>query len=106
MNRDALYLDRIRDAIGKIERFTAGIDEVSFATDEKTQSAVILQLILIGEMAKRVSEETRAKIAIPWKEITGFRDRAIHDYFDMDLDVIWQTTRSDVPELKERLAKD
>ena len=105
MNRDTLYLDRMRDAIGKIERFMHGIDASSFSTDEKTQSAVILQLMLVGEMAKRVSLETRESIRLPWKEITGFRDRAIHDYFDMDLDVVWQTVISDIPDLKKQLTK-
>lgn len=103
MNRDVLYLGYIRDAIGKIERFIAGIDAAVFSRDEKTQSAVILQLMLIGEIAKKLSAETKAALALPWKEIIGFRDRAIHDYYDMDLEIIWSTVQDDVPALKSAL---
>ena len=103
MSRDQLYLDRMRDSIRKIEQFIEGVDETSFDRDEKTQSAVMLQLMLIGEMAKRVSPESKATIKLPWKEIAGFRDRAIHDYFDMDLDIVWETAVSDIPALKRQL---
>jgi len=61
------------------------MDNAAFLQDRKTQSAVILQLALIGEFAKRVSAPVRASIDIPWKAIAGFRDRAIHDYFQIDL---------------------
>lgn len=105
MSRDAAYLAYMRDAIGKIERFTAGLDEKVFAIDEKTQSAVILQLMLLGEMTRKLSEATRQAIPLPWKEIAGFRDRAIHDYYEMDLDVIWETVQSDIPLLKSALHK-
>ena len=57
------------------------MDNAAFLKDRKTQSAVILQLALIGEFAKRVSAPVRESTDIPWKEIAGFRDRAIHDYF-------------------------
>lgn len=103
MPRDALYLEQMLSAIAKIESFTVGITADAFETDQKTQSAVILQLLLIGELAKKVSEETRAAIALPWKEIAGFRDRAVHDYFDIDLDIVWNTVQTDIPELKKQL---
>ena len=103
MNRDDLYLAYIRDAIAKIERFTSSSDSISFAQDEKTQSAVILQLMLIGEIAKKVSDATKASYQLPWKEIIGFRDRAIHDYYEMDLDIIWSTVHEDIPALKSTL---
>ena len=104
MNRDDAYLAYVRDAIGKIERFTAGMGAEKFAKDEKTQSAVILQLMLIGEMAKKVSDGTKKSFELPWKEIAGFRDRAIHDYYEMDLDIIWDTVNVDVPLLRKELA--
>ena len=104
MKSDALYLERIADSIRKIESFTEGFDADNFGKDEKTQSAVMLQLMLIGEMTKRVSTETKKSIDLPWKEISGFRDRAIHDYYDIDLDIVWQTIISDIPALKKALA--
>lgn len=103
MNRDAAYLAYMRDGIGKIERFTFGMDASSFSRDEKAQSAVMLQLMLIGEMAKKVLAQTRTSFVLPWKEIMGFRDRAIHDYYEMDLDIVWNTVQEDIPALKEVL---
>lgn len=73
--------------------------------DSKTQSAVIMQLTVIGELVKKVSTKTKESSDIPWKEIAGFRDRAIHHYFGMDLNVIWDTVVMDVPVLKMALKK-
>lgn len=103
MSRDDLYLEYMRDAIRKIGQFTTNIDADGFLKDEKTQSAVMLQLMLIGEMAKKLSDESKTAFKLPWKEISGFRDRAIHDYYDMDLDIIWDTIQKDIPVLKSAL---
>ncbi len=104
MKNDDVLLAQMRDALAKIERFTSYMSEEAFRKDEKTQSAVIMQLALIGELAKRVSRETKTSIALPWKEIAGFRDNAIHDYFDIDLAVVWNTITTDLPELKNALS--
>ena len=76
-----------------------------FNTNQMAQSAVILQLTLIGESAKKVSPPTRESIKLPWREITGFRDRAVHDYYEVDLDIVWNTVIGDIPELKLKLAE-
>jgi len=81
MKSDRVYPEQILDATEKIRQFVTGMDQDAFLTDQKTQSAVIMQLALIGELAKRVSQTTRAAIKVPWREIAGFRDRAIHDYY-------------------------
>ena len=81
------------------------MDEKTFMSDAKTQSAVIMQLALIGEMAKKLSPETKDKIKLPWKEIIGFRDRAIHDYFEVDIDVVWNTAVSDLATVKTEISK-
>jgi len=104
MKSDAVYLEQMLDSVGKIESFTAGMTEQSFIQDAKTQSAVIMQLMLIGELAKRVSPESKSAIPLPWKEIAGFRDRAIHDYFEIDLSIVWNTVALDLPALKKELA--
>ncbi len=67
--------------------------------DQKTQSAVIMQLALIGELAKKISDPTRQAVKVPWKEIAGFRDRAIHDYYEIDLQVAWDTITLDLEPL-------
>jgi uncharacterized protein with HEPN domain len=59
----------------------------------------------LGEVSKRLSETTRKSTDIPWKEIAGFRDVAIHDYFNMDLDIVWSTIKDDLPALKDGLAR-
>jgi uncharacterized protein with HEPN domain len=59
--------------------------------------------MLIGEAAKRLSEDTKSKIDLPWKRITGFRDVAIHDYTDLDLEDVWDTVNKDISELKAKI---
>jgi len=103
MKLDSVYTEQMLDSVRKIESFMTGIGYVAFLKDEKTQSAVIMQLALIGELAKRLSTEGKSSIGLPWKEIAGFRDRAIHDYFDVDLDIVWNTVQTDIPTLKKEL---
>ena len=104
MKDDAVYLAQIRDTLSKIELFVGTSSEQEFQTDQKTQSAVILPLALIGELAKRVSDETRGRIDLPWKEIAGFRDRIIHDYYNIDVAIVWKTITDDVPVLRAALS--
>ena len=81
MKRDKENLEFILEAALKIGRFLGDSDKESFLKDEKTQSSVILQLIVIGELAKKLSEESKNKIDLPWRLISGFRDLAVHEYF-------------------------
>lgn len=79
MRSEQLYLADIRDAIEAIERWTAHCDDERFLKDDLLQSAVLQKLAVIGEAAARLSEATRASTPeIPWKEIIGFRNVAIH----------------------------
>lgn len=105
MKDDSVYINQIFDSIAKIESFVAGIGRENFDNDQKTQSAVIMQLLLIGEVSKKISESTKKTINLPWKDIAGFRDKAIHNYFDIDLDIIWNTIKLDIPVVKEKLEK-
>ena len=105
MKSDRVYCEQIVDAVGKAHQFVDGIDEEEFLKDQKTQSAVIMQLAVIGELAKRVSAKTKAIVNIPWKEIAGFRDRAIHDYFQIDLNIAWDTINLDLDPLADALRK-
>jgi uncharacterized protein with HEPN domain len=103
MKDDRVYLAQILDATEKIREFVGGMDDAAFLKDRKTQSAVILQLALIGEFAKRVSAPVRSSIDVPWKEIAGFRDRAIHDYFQIDLQIAWDTIALDLEPLTKAI---
>lgn len=100
MTRDEVTLRYILGAIGKIEAFTHGMTAESFQADGKTQSAVIMQLMVIGEMVKRLSEGIRARTAIPWKDVAGLRDFIAHAYFNVDLNIIWNTLADDLPKLR------
>ncbi len=105
MKDEKVYIEQMLDSVSKIEAFTIGMKKEDFIKDSKTQSAVIMQLTIIGELVKRISIKTKESSDIPWKEIAGFRDRAIHHYFGMDLNVIWDTVVLDVPVLKVALEK-
>ena len=103
MKDDKVYIQQMLDAVRKIELFTANMNRVGFGSDEKTQSAVIMQLMLVGEISKKISSKAKDSIDLPWKDIAGFRDKAVHDYFEVDLDVVWNTIIADVPILKAKL---
>ena len=64
-----------------------------------------MQLALIGEMAKKISEKNQKKIDLPWKDIAGFRDRAIHDYYRIDLDIVWNTVSEDLTIMENAINK-
>ena len=106
MKDDKVYIQQMLDAVRKIELFTANANRIDFGSDEKTQSAVIMQLMLIGEISKKISAKTKNSIDLPWKDIAGFRDKAVHDYFEVDLDIVWNTIITDVPILKSKLQKN
>ncbi|HHS50416.1 MAG TPA: DUF86 domain-containing protein [candidate division Zixibacteria bacterium] len=107
MNRDfGLYAEDILDAIGKIAEFIGELDFEGFVEDEKTSSAVILQLIIIGEASKNIPEEIRAKYPdVPWSDMARMRDRISHGYFGINLKIIWEVVKKRLPALKPRIAK-
>ena len=101
---DLPYLRHILDAIGRIESYVTGVDEGVFLGNAEKQDAVIRQLQIIGEAAKRLSAELRAAYPdIPWREVAGMRDKLVHDYFGVDLQFVWVTVTEDIPELKSRI---
>lgn len=61
--------------------------------------------MLIGEISKKISDNTKEKVDLPWKDIAGFRDEAIHNYFEIDLDIVWNTIQEDIPILKDKLTQ-
>jgi uncharacterized protein with HEPN domain len=107
MNSDDLaYIDHILDCIRKINEFTTGLSLKEFKTNEMVQDAVIRNIEIIGEASKRISTDTKqAYYRIPWKEIAGMRDKLIHDYLGVDIDVVWKTVQQDIPAL-EKLIKE
>ena len=103
MKDDSAYLRLMLDSFGKVSAFIAGMNETAFLSDQKTQSAVIMQLEVIGQLAKKVSEETRARVDVPWREMAGMRDWAAHDYFSLELPLVWETASVDAPKDEETI---
>lgn len=99
MKDDFLYLLHILERCQRIERFIApGRD--AFLGSEQTQDAVIRNIEVIGEAAKHITPETKAKIpGLDWRAICGMRDVLIHDYIGVDLDQVWNTALVNIPEL-------
>lgn len=105
MRSDRLYLADMLDAIEAVERFTAGMDETDFLASELVQSAVLQKLSIIGEAAGRLDETTRTQAPeVPWKEIIGFRNIAVHAYFSVDWRIVFVTVTDDLPLLKRSVA--
>ncbi len=82
------YLRLMMDAFAKIKDYIGVMTFEDFLTDSKTQSAIIMQLQVIGELAKKVPEEIQRQVIIPWKQIAGMRDMVSHDYFNLDLKTV------------------
>lgn len=100
---DALLLDMLI-AARKIQRFVSGLTAEAFAADELVQSAVIRELQVIGEAARLITAETRtAASQIDWRAITGMRNRLVHQYFSIRLDVVWETVHQSIPALIAQL---
>lgn len=103
MKNDKTYIANILDSIQKVEEFVKEASKEDFLNNQMMQSATILQLALIGEEANKISKETKSKIDLAWKEIIGFRNMAFHEYMNLELNIVWDTIKNDVPELKEKL---
>lgn len=100
---DATLLDVARAARLAIE-FTAGMDQGTFMLDARTQSAVLHQLLVMGEAVKRLSAEFRsAHPAVPWTLIAGMRDKLIHTYDEVDMEEVWKTMEKDIPDLLNKI---
>lgn len=97
--RDVDYLDHIRDAIAKIGRYTAGKIEADFLSDELVQDGVIRNLEIIGEAVTKLSPELKTRHGhVPWGEISGMRNRLIHGYISVNLEIVWSTVEKVLPD--------
>ncbi len=77
-----------------------------FSKDEKTQFALIRVIEIIGEASKKIPTDIKDQSQeIPWREVSGMRDLLIHDYFGVNIQVVWETAKNDLPELKEKIQK-
>lgn len=105
MKDDRVYLLHIRDAIQHILEYTASGRE-SFFADRKTQDAVVRNLEIIGEATKHVSASIKeANPDVSWKPIAGMRDKLVHDYFGVNLQLVWDVVERDLPGLKLKVSQ-
>lgn len=99
-----LFLLHIRDAIEQIESYVSGYSYEKFIGDQKTQDAVIRQLEIIGEATTNLEDTFKKQASeIPWREISDFRNVLAHEYWDIDLDIVWETINNDMKILKESI---
>jgi len=104
MEKDRLYIKHILDAILAIDQFTMNVEFEGFLENKLLQDGVVRELEIIGEASKKLSSDFKdSHKELPWQDITGMRDKLIHEYFGVDLIVVWETVKQDLPNLKQKL---
>ncbi|MGL5510853.1 MAG: HepT-like ribonuclease domain-containing protein [Microcoleaceae cyanobacterium] len=103
MKNDQLYLTHIKEAVARIESYTSsGKDD--FLDRPLIQDGVIRNFEVIGEATKRLSQELKLENPdIPWRQISGFRDVLIHDYYQIKIERVWQFVEEEIPILKQKI---
>ena len=107
-NRLIDYLEHMQQAAMDACDFVQGMAREDFQQDKRTQQAVIMNLIIVGEAATKVMD-SHADFAqehpqVPWRSMRGMRNRMAHGYFDIDLDMVWNTVQNALPELLRQLS--
>ncbi len=104
MKDDKVYLHHILDAIHKIERYLKGVSYEKFSKSDMIIDAVVRELEIIGEAARNVSIKFKTENCnVPWNKIMGMRNFLIHEYFGVSKKIVWETSKTDLPSLKEQV---
>jgi uncharacterized protein with HEPN domain len=104
MKDPEVFIKHIVDSIEKIEDFTYNKTREDFLDDVQVQDATIRRIEIIGEASKNISEEFKREYSdVPWSEMARTRDKLIHGYFGVDLELTWDIIQYDLPELKEKM---
>ncbi|EKD23117.1 MAG: hypothetical protein ACD_83C00046G0003 [uncultured bacterium] len=99
-----LYFADILLAIKKIEKYSSDLTFVKFSKDEKTVDAVVRNFEVLGEAVNNLSNDIKKNNTnLPWKKIVSMRNKVIHEYFGVDLEILWQTIKEDLPEFKSQI---
>ena len=103
---DTVYLRHIIDAFLQIERYTNGVTYEEFLSNSLLQDAVIRQLEVMGEAARNLSADLQNEYpAIPWRQMISLRNRMIHAYFNVNIQIIWEIIQGDIPNLKKDMMR-
>jgi len=103
---DSVYLEHILDSIKWIESYISDISREHFLANHLVQDAIIRQVEIIGEASKKIPKEVQKTYSdIPWRFMAGMRDKLIHDYFGVDIQVVWITALEDIINLEEGIRK-
>ena len=101
-----LYVEDILQCVDKIDEFIGSMDFDAFVCDEKTNSAVIRKLEIIGEASKRIPKSITQKYKeLPWKDMARMRDKISHDYFGINFKIVWKVIKERLPEIKPLLSE-
>jgi uncharacterized protein with HEPN domain len=99
-----IFLEHILESIGEIENNIEGMSEVKFSKSITIQDATVRRLEIIGEAVRNIPDSFRKKhVKVPWKKIAGLRDVLIHEYFGVDMELVWKITNKDIPKLKKQI---
>ena len=107
MKKDPIiFIKHILESIEKIEKYSAEIPKDKFLKNDELQDAVVRRLEIIGEAAKNIPEDFKNKCPkILWKEISGMRDKLTHQYFGIDLEIVWNVLEKDLANLKKAICE-
>lgn len=101
------YVLDILNSITEIKSFTEGIDFENFSSDKKTINAVVRSIEVIGEATKNLPASLKEKYPnIPWKNMAGMHDKLIHEYFSIDIEILWMVIKKDIPSITDAINKD
>ena len=104
--KDLVFIEHVLDAINDIQSSIKNLSKKEFIEIKDIKDATIRRIEIIGEAVKNISEKTKKKYPkVEWKKIAGTRDRLIHSYFNVDLDITWEIIKKDLPELKNHILK-
>jgi len=101
-----LFIVDISECIEKIEGYISGMTYDEYMKDSKTKDAIVRNLEIIGEAAKKIPDHIQERYKeIPWPQIVGMRNRLIHGYFVIDYDIVWNIVKDEMPDLKDKIKK-
>lgn len=102
----SLFVEDILNAMARIDAYTRNLDYDAFAQDQKSIDAVVRNLKVIGEVAKNIPDSVKHEYSeIPWKRMVGLRNIVVHEYFGIDLEIIWKIVTENLPNARLQIEK-